>query len=137
MRKTTKSGFSSVVVAGVLGAVLLPAASASATEGLACPEGTDTITAAASATEGFACPTGTDTIAVPYAWSVDNVPSLAGTVCVQGGTTLLSSYDMNKPWKATVKSTGASSKGLSIVFKNAQTKQKITLVYASGKTVIK
>lgn len=41
------------------------------------------------------------------------------------------------PGKATVKSTGASSKGLSIVFTNAQTKQKITLVHASGKTVIK
>ena len=106
------------LAAGAIGALLLPAA-------------------AASATEGFACPTGTDTIQVPYAWSADGVPSLAGTVCVEGGTTLLNSYDVNTPWKATVKSQGASSKGLSIVFKNPQTKQKVTLVYAKGRTVIK
>jgi hypothetical protein len=106
------------LAAGAIGAVLLPAA-------------------AASATEGFACPAGTDTLQIPYAWSVDNVPSLAGTVCVEGGTTLLNSYDVNTPWKATVKSQGASSKGLNIVFKNPQTKQKITLVYARGRTVLK
>ena len=65
------------------------------------------------------------------------MPSLAGTVCVEGGTTLLNSYDLNAPWKATVKSTGTSSKGLTIVFKNPQTKQKLTLVYARGRTVLK
>lgn len=106
------------LVAGAMGAMLLPAASA-------------------SATEGFACPVGTDTIAVPYAWSVDSVPLLAGTVCVEGGTTRLSSYDVNTPWTATVKSQGVSSKGLNIVFKNPETRQKITLVYASGRTVLK
>lgn len=106
------------LVAGAMGAMLLPAASA-------------------SATEGFACPTGTDTLAVPYAWSADNVPSLAGTVCVVSGTTLLASYDVNSPWQATVKSLGVSSRGLNIVFRNTQTKQKITLVYASGRTVVK
>lgn len=116
--KTLRWAVGSGLVAGALGAMLLPAASA-------------------SATEGFACPVGTDTIEVPYAYSADNVPSLAGTVCVAGGTTLLDSYDVNKPWKATVKSAGASSKGLNIVFKNPQTKQKLTLVYARGRTVIK
>jgi hypothetical protein len=106
------------LVAGALGAVLLPAAGA-------------------SATEGFACPDSTDTIAVPYAWSADGVPSLAGTVCVEAGTTMLNTYDANTPWKATVKSVGVSSKGLNIVFKNTVTKQKITLTYARGRTVIK
>lgn len=96
------------LVAGAMGAMLLPAASA-------------------SASDGFACPVGTDTIAVPYAWSVDSVPLLAGTVCVEGGTTLLNSYDVNTPWKATVKSQGTSSKGLSVVFANTLTRQKITL----------
>lgn len=43
MRKTTKFSVSSAVVAGVLGAVLMPASSAFATEGFVCPEGTDTI----------------------------------------------------------------------------------------------
>ncbi|HST66248.1 MAG TPA: hypothetical protein VLM05_13765 [Mycobacteriales bacterium] len=118
MRKNVRRVIGSGLAAGAIGAVLLPAA-------------------AASATEGFACPTGTDTIEIPYSWSADNVPSLAGTVCVEGGTTLLNSYDVNAPWKATVKSVGASSKGLSVVFKNTQTKQKITLVYARGRTVIK
>ena len=106
------------LVAGAMGAMLLPAASA-------------------SATEGFACPVGTDTIQVPYAWSADSVPLLAGTVCVEGGTTLLNSYDVNAPWKATVKSQGASSKGLSIVFANTQSRQKITLLYTRGRTVLK
>ncbi|HEY6745057.1 MAG TPA: hypothetical protein VI357_04990 [Mycobacteriales bacterium] len=114
LRWTVGSG----LVAGAIGAMLIPAASA-------------------SATEGFACPAGTDTIEVPYAWSADNVPSLAGTVCVEGGTTLLNSYDVNAPWTATVKSDGSSSKGLSIVFKNPETKQKLTLVYAAGRTVLK
>jgi hypothetical protein len=118
MKKNVRLTIGAGLAAGAIGAVLLPAAGA-------------------SATEGFACPAGTDTLEIPYAWSADNVPSLAGTVCVEGGTTLLNSYDLNTPWKATVKSQGASSKGLNIVFKNPETKQKITLVYARGRTVLK
>jgi hypothetical protein len=118
MKKNLRRIVGSGLAAGAIGAVLLPAAGA-------------------SATEGFACPDGTDTIQVPYSWSADGIPSLAGTVCTDGGTTLLNSYDVNTPWKATVKSQGASSKGLNIVFKNPQSKQKITLVYAKGRTVIK
>lgn len=118
MTANSRRVLGTALAAGAIGAVLLPAA-------------------AASATEGFACPTGTDTLQIPYSWSADNVPSLAGTVCVEGGTTLLHSYDLNTPWRATVKSQGASSKGLKIVFTNPQTKQKVTLVYARGRTVIK
>lgn len=99
LRRVIGSG----LAAGAIGAVLLPAA--------------------ASATEGFACPTGTDTSQVPYSRSADGVPSLAGTVCIEGGTTLLNSYDVNAPWEATVKSQGVGSKGLNIVFKNPQAKQ--------------
>ena len=118
MTTTLRRRVGAGLAAGAIGAVRLPAA-------------------AASATEGFACPDGTDTVQVPYSWSADGVPSLAGTVCVEGGTTVLNSYDVNEPWKATVKSLGVSSKGLNIVFKNTETKQKITLVYAKGRTVIK
>jgi hypothetical protein len=118
MKKNLRWVIGSGLVAGAMGAILLPATGA-------------------SATEGFLCPASTDTITVPYSWSADGVPSLAGTVCVETGTTMLNSYDANTPWKATVKSVGVSSKGLNIVFKNTETKQKITLVYAKGRTVIK
>lgn len=40
---TLRMAVGSGLVAGALGAMLLPAASASATEGFACPAGTDTI----------------------------------------------------------------------------------------------
>jgi len=61
VKKSLKLSLGSVVVAGALGAVLLPATSA-------------------SATEGFVCPADTDTIAVPAAFAADGTPVLAGTV---------------------------------------------------------
>ena len=118
MKKNVRWSLGSLLVAGAMGAMVLPATSA-------------------WATEGFVCPAGTDTIEVPFAWSADNVPSLAGTVCVDSGTTLLNTVDVNKPWRATVKSTGATSKGLDIRFKNPKTGDKVELIYARGKTVIK
>jgi hypothetical protein len=118
VKNKVRLGLGSFLVAGAVGAMVLPATSA-------------------WATEGFVCPVGTDTIEVPFAWSADNVPSLAGTVCVDAGTTFLNTVDVNKPWRATVKSTGASSKGLDIRFKNPKTGDKIELIYAKGRTVIK
>lgn len=117
MRKTMKFGLSSVVVAGALGAVLLPAASA-------------------SATEGFACPEGTDTIAVPYAFDADSNPELAGTVCVLTGTTVFESMDITDGWTAEVRSAG--SKGRTEVrFQNADTRDRVELRYEAGRTEIK
>ncbi|HEV7653463.1 MAG TPA: hypothetical protein VGP36_01825 [Mycobacteriales bacterium] len=118
MKKNLRWVAGSCLAAGLAASVLLPATSA-------------------SATPGFLCPAGTDTIDVPYGFSADNTALLAGTVCVEGGTTLLNSYDVNKPWKATVKSQGASSKGLDIRFKNPKTGAKVSLLYKKGKTVIK
>ncbi len=117
MRKTTKFSLSSVVVAAVLGAVLLPAASA-------------------SATEGFVCPEGTDTIAVPYAFDAASNPELAGTVCVLTGTTVFESMDITDGWTAEVKSAG--SKGRTEVrFQNADTRDRVELRYEAGRTEIK
>jgi hypothetical protein len=48
VKKSLKLSLGSLVVAGALGAVVIPSVSA-------------------SATEGFVCPSNTDTIAVPYA----------------------------------------------------------------------
>src|SRR3978361_2335871 len=90
MRKTTKISLSSIVVAGALGAVLLPAATA-------------------SAAEGFTCPENTDAIAVPYAFDADSNPELAGTVCVLTGTTVFDSMDITDGWSA--ERPAAASKG--------------------------
>ena len=117
MRKTTKFSLSSVVVAGALGAMLLPAASA-------------------YATEGFACPEGTDTIAVPYAFDADSNPELAGTVCVLTGTTVFESLDVTDGWSAELKSAG--SKGRTEVrFSNDSTRARVELRYEAGRTEIK
>jgi hypothetical protein len=117
MRKTTKYTLSSAIAAGVLGAVLLPAA-------------------AASATEGFACPEGTDTIAVPYAFDADSNPELAGTVCVLTGTTVFDSMDVTDGWTADLRSAG--SKGRTEVrFQNSDTRDRVELRYEAGRTEIK
>jgi hypothetical protein len=118
VNKNVRLGLGALLAAGAIGAMMLPATSA-------------------WATEGFVCPVGTDTIEVPYAWSVDNTPLLAGTACVDQGTTLLNTVDVNNPWRATIKATGASSKGLDIRFSNPKTGDRIELIYASGKTVLK
>lgn len=101
MRKTTKFSLGSLVVASALGAVLLPAASASA--------------------EGFTCPENTDTIAVPFAYDADNNPELAGTVCVLSGTTVFDSVDINDGWTAEVKSAGSRGR-TEVRFSNAETR---------------
>ncbi|HEY6745058.1 MAG TPA: hypothetical protein VI357_04995 [Mycobacteriales bacterium] len=117
MRKTTKFSVSSAIAAGVLGAVLLPAAPA-------------------FATEGFVCPEGTDTIDVTYGYTVDNTPELAGTVCVLTGTTVFQSLDTADGWTAELKSAG--SKGRTEVrFTNYSTQQRVELRYEAGRTEIK
>jgi hypothetical protein len=49
----------------------------------------------ASATPGFTCPEGSDSISVPYAYTPDNQPLLAGTVCVYTGTTTFRTLDVD------------------------------------------
>jgi hypothetical protein len=117
MRKTTKISLSSIVVAGALGAVLLPAASA-------------------SAAEGFACPEGTDTIAVPYAFDADSNPELAGTVCVLTGTTVFDSMNVTDGWTAQVKSAGSNDR-TEVRFSNPDTRDRVELRYEAGRTEIK
>jgi hypothetical protein len=118
MNKTAKLSLGSLLVAGAMGAMLLPAT-------------------AASATEGFLCPAGTDTIEVPYAWTADNVPLLAGTVCVVSGTTLLEEVDVSTNWTDEVKSDGTGSNQRTDVRFTSSTGDKVELRYEPGKTEIK
>ena len=119
MKKSLKLSLGSVVVAGALGAVLLPAASA-------------------SATVGFVCPTDTDTIAVPASFAADGTPVLAGTVCVNAGTTVLNSVDTADGWSAEIKSDGRNNNlRTDVRFTQSSTKDKIELRYEPGKTVIR
>ena len=108
-----------LLAASVLGAVLAPASSA-------------------SATAGFTCPEGTDTISVPYAFTSDNQPLLAGTVCVTSGTTVLRVVDVEPGWTAEVKSDGTGSKARTEVrFTETSTGDRVELRYEPGRTVIK
>ncbi len=119
MKKSLKLSLGSVVVAGALGAVLLPATSA-------------------SATVGFVCPADTDTIAVPAAFAADGTPILAGTVCVNAGTTVLNSVDTADGWSAEVKSDGTNSNQRTDVrFSEPSTGDRVELKYEPGKTVIR
>jgi hypothetical protein len=119
VNKTAKLSLGSLLVAGAMGAVLLPAATA-------------------SATEGFTCPAATDTIEVPYAFSADNTPLLAGTVCVVQGTTEFASVDVADGWSAEVKSDGTGSNARTDVrFSNPTTDDKVELRYEAGRTEIK
>ena len=108
-----------------LSAVVLPAAGASALDA-----------PAADAPAVFSCPAGTDTVDVPYAWTADNTPLLAGTVCVRGGSTTYSSMNVSAGWSAELKSDG--SKGRTEVrFTNKSSGAKLDLRYAPGRTEIK
>ena len=119
MKKSLKLSLGSVVVAGALGAILLPAASA-------------------SATEGFVCPADTDTIAVPAAFAADGTAILAGTVCVNTGTTVLNTVDTADGWSAQVKSDGTrSNQRTDVKFSEPGTGDRVELRYEPGKTEIK
>jgi hypothetical protein len=117
MRKTTKLSLGSIVVAGAMSTVLFPAAAASATEGFLCPEGTDTIT-------------------VPYAYTADNIPELAGTVCVISGTTVFNSVDVEDGWTAQVKSAGTQAR-TEVRFTNIDSGDRVELRYEPGRTELK
>ena len=119
MKKSLKLSLGSVVVAGALGAVLVPAVSA-------------------SATDASVCATIDDAIAVPYAYAADGTPELAGTVCVFAGTTQFDSVDVTPGWQAEVKASGTGSNARTEVrFSNPTTGDRVELRYEPGKTEIK
>jgi hypothetical protein len=119
VKKSLKLSLGSVVVAGALGAVLVPAATA-------------------SATEGFVCPADTDTVPVPAAFAADGTPILAGTVCLNVGTTVLNSVDVSDGWSAQVKSDGTASNARTDVrFTEPSTGDRVELRYEPGKTEIR
>jgi hypothetical protein len=119
MKKTIMYRAGGLLAASVLGAVLVPALPA-------------------SATEGFTCPAGSDPIEVPYAFTPDNQPLLAGTVCVTSGTTLLTYVDVEVDWTAEVKSDGSGSNGRTDVrFTQTSTGDTVELRYEPGRTWIK
>lgn len=118
MKKTTTYGVGGMLAAAVLGALLVAAPTA-------------------SATEGFSCPTGTDTIAVPYSFTADGQALLAGTVCVVSGTTRLSSLDVEPGWAAEVKSDGSGNNARTDVrFTQTSTGDRVELRYEPGLTRI-
>ena len=117
MKKSLKPSLGSVVVAGAMGALLLPAATASAADTLACP-------------------TGTDAIDVPYAFTADNTPELAGTVCVVSGTTLFATMTVTPGWRGEVKSDGSDGR-TEVRFSESITRDRVELRYEPGRMEIK
>jgi hypothetical protein len=103
-----------------LAAILVPATSAGAVD----------------APAAFTCPAGTDTVDVPYAWTADNTPLLAGTVCVRTGSTTYSSMNLSAGWSGEVKSDGSKGR-TEIRFTNRSSGARLDLRYAPGRTEIK
>jgi hypothetical protein len=95
-----------------------------------------TSAAAADAPAAFSCPAGTDTVEVPYAWTAESTPLLAGTVCVRTGTTAFSSMNVSAGWSAEVKSDGSKGR-TEIRFTNRSSGARLDLRYAPGRTEIK
>ena len=119
MKKSLELSLGSVVVAGALSAVLIPSVSA-------------------SAAEGFVCPAATDTIEVPASFAADGTPILAGTVCVNAGTTVLNTVDPADGWSDQVKSDGTNSnQATDVRFSEPSTGDRVELKYEPGRTVIK
>jgi hypothetical protein len=121
VKKSLKLSLGSVVVAGALGAMLIPATTASATE-----------------ETPSVCAAGTDAIDVPFAFTADNTPLLAGTVCVVSGTTEFASVSVTDGWSAQVKSDGTSSGARTEVrFADSATRDRVELRYEPGRMEIK
>ena len=119
MKKSMKLSLGSVVVAGALSAVLIPSVSA-------------------SAAEGFVCPAATDTIEVPASFAADGTPILAGTVCVNAGTTVLNMVDDSAGWTHQVKSDGTDSNlRTDVRFTQKSTGDRVELRYEPGRTSIR
>ena len=124
MKKSLKLSLSSVVVAGAMGAMLIPATAASA--------------ASADELSTAACAAGTDAVDVPFAFADDATPLLAGTVCVVSGTTQFASVAVADGWRAEVKAYGTTSNARTDVkFTESTTRDKVELRYEPGRMEIK
>jgi hypothetical protein len=117
MNKTVKLGLSSLITAGALGATLLQAP-------------------AASASPGFVCPAGSDTIPARFGTAADGSPMVAGTVCVFAGTTAFRSLNETAGWRAVAKDVFGSPT-TDVIFTNTQTRNKVEVIYKSGRLEIK
>jgi hypothetical protein len=117
MNKTVKVGLSSLLAVGALGTALLQAP-------------------AASADPGFVCPVGSDTILAKYGTAPDGTPVIAGTVCVFAGTTAFRSLDETAGWRAVAKDVFGSPT-TDVIFTNTQTRNKVEVIYKSGRLEIK
>jgi hypothetical protein len=122
VKKSAKLSLGSLAVAGALGAMLIPATAASATDAPAAPS--------------FACPADTDTIEVPFAFDADNNAQLAGVVCVVTGTTQFDTMNVTPGWSAQLKSDGSNGR-TEVKFAESSTRDKVELRYQSGRTEIK
>jgi hypothetical protein len=121
VKKSAKWSLGSLVVAGALGAMLVPATAASATDAPAA---------------GFSCPAETDTVEVPYAFAADNTPQLAGVVCVESGGTAFETMNVTPGWSATLKSDGSDGR-TEVRFSEPATRDRVDLRYEAGRTEIK
>ena len=117
MKKSLKLSLGSVVVAGAMGALLLPAATASAADTLACP-------------------TGTDAIDVPYAFTADFMTGRAATASVVSGTTLFATMTVTPGWRGEVKSDGSDGR-TEVRFSESITRDRVELRYEPGRMEIK
>lgn len=117
MNRTVKLGLSSLLTAGVLGAAMLQAP-------------------AAFANPNFVCPAGSDTIPARYGTAADGSPLIAGTVCVFAGTSAFRSLDETAGWRAVAKDVFGSPT-TDVIFTNTQTRNKVEVIYKSGRLEIK
>lgn len=117
MKKLLTLSLGSVIVAGSLGAVLVPAVSASASAAV--------------------CAATDDAIDVPFAFAKDGTPELAGTVCVLAGTTQFDSVWVAPGWTAEVKAEGTGTTARTEVrFSNPTTGDKVELKDEPGRIEI-
>ncbi len=119
MKKLLTASLGSViVVAGAMGAVLVPAVSASASAAV--------------------CAAGDDAIDVPFAFDKDGTPELAGTVCVFAGTTQFDSVWVAPGWTAAVKADGTGTAARTEVrFSNPTTGDRVELRDEPGRIQIR
>ena len=122
MKKSLKLGLGSVIVTGALGAVLVPAVSASAAV-------VDPSTVCAASDNAFE---------VPFAFAKDGTPQLAGIVCIVDGTSQFDSVWIAPGFTAEVKAegTGITAK-TNVRFFNPTTRDKAEFRDENGQTQIR
>jgi hypothetical protein len=133
VKNTARWGLSSLVVVAATGAFLLPASAAFASGGTPAPAPTPILDPVVSL---FSCPEGTDTIDVPFGFTADALPELAGTVCVHTGTTVFDTMNVTPGWTARLRSDGSDGR-TEVQFTSLLTRDNVELRYEAGRTEIK